>query len=119
VIKQQRCAAVSFWKKHETFKNKLRINVMKGRGDRMTKYIVFLFSFLFIFMAIQIGSGILLTWLYTPDPAKLWSEAAQAPAEVQFVGPNFGMLFISAVLALVISLLIMKLFRRFSRPHHG
>lgn len=85
----------------------------------MKKYIVFLFSFLLIFMTIQIGSGIVLTWLYMPDPAKLWSEAAQAPAEVQFVGPNFGMLFISAVLALVISLLIMKLFRRFSRPHRG
>jgi quinol-cytochrome oxidoreductase complex cytochrome b subunit len=85
----------------------------------MKKYIVFLFSFLLIFMTIQIGSGIVLTGLYTPDTAKLWSEAAQAPAEVQFIGPNFGMLFISAVLSLAMSLLIMKLFERFSRSHRG
>lgn len=62
----------------------------------MKNYFIFLTAFLFIFIAVEILTGMILTAMYSPDPAMI--EAGYASSEV-----NFGERRDYPVLAAIIS----------------
>lgn len=66
----------------------------------MKKFIVFLASFIFLFLLIEIMLGFILTAAYTPDINGAWEKGANLPQEVVFGGdsiiPNLVLAAVSA-----------------------
>lgn len=73
----------------------------------MKKYLVFAGSFLLLFSAFQILSGLFITYMYTPDMQGAWSLGAILPEEavISSNGPFF-LTFLTAFLCASIAYLI-------------
>jgi len=57
------------------------------------KYIIFVVSFLLVFSLIQVLSGILLTYTYTPDMMEAWNLSPDLAQEVVIKGSHPSLLF--------------------------
>jgi len=75
----------------------------------MKKYILFLGVFVVVFFMIQLFSGMLLTWLYTPSTS--WDGAAALSSTVNFGNINLIPNIIIALIALGIAFLSTKLLK--------
>ncbi|WP_087973479.1 hypothetical protein [Oceanobacillus rekensis] len=80
----------------------------------MKKYIIFAISFLLLFSLLQVISGLLLTFMYTPDITEAWNTSANLSQEVVIKSGNNHYLltlvfaFISATIAYFIPNKIVK-----------
>lgn len=73
----------------------------------MKRFLVFFAGFVMLYFVIQIGAGVLLTWLYVPNMDDAWQQAAHLPSEVKF-GRSAGLvswpsLLLAGLIALVIT----------------
>ncbi|GEN45450.1 GNAT family protein [Alkalibacillus haloalkaliphilus] len=78
----------------------------------MKKFFLFGVSFVVIFAVFQMLSGMVLTWMHTPNVSEAWSMSGSLPQETVIVG-NFslvslGMILASAMIAYIISNRIMQ-----------
>lgn len=79
----------------------------------MKKYIIFAISFILLFSLFQVLSGMILTFMYTPDITEAWNTSANLPQEVD-IGSNSNFLltlfiaFLSATIAYFIPKKITK-----------
>ncbi|MGD6965973.1 hypothetical protein ACQCVP_06060 [Rossellomorea vietnamensis] len=78
----------------------------------MKKVLIFLTSFLVLYAVLQIGSGLVLTALYTPDIAGAWETSTALSSEVSFGGgfTSFSLIFLltAALLAAFVSKFFQK-----------
>ncbi|WP_017185770.1 hypothetical protein [Alkalibacillus haloalkaliphilus] len=79
----------------------------------MKKFFLFGVSFVVIFAVFQMLSGMILTWMYTPNVSEAWSMSGSFPQETVIVG-NFslvslGIILASTVIAYIISSKIIQL----------
>lgn len=79
----------------------------------MKKFIVFSISFIFLFMFIQIGYGMIQTVAYTPDMESAWIMSDGLSQDVVLKSSSDSPIptIIAALLAAVISLFIVRRFR--------
>ncbi|MDQ0350296.1 phage shock protein PspC (stress-responsive transcriptional regulator) [Alkalibacillus filiformis] len=79
----------------------------------MKKFFLFGISFVVIFATFQVLSGMILTWMHTPNVSEAWSMSGSLPQETVIVGGfslvSLGMILASAVIAYIISSKIMRL----------
>jgi hypothetical protein len=66
----------------------------------MKKLLIFLASFIVIYFALQIGSGLVLTALYTPDIRGAWETSVPLSNEVAFGGGG-GFTYLGIIIVLV------------------
>lgn len=52
----------------------------------LKKFVLFITSFLLLFLILQIGSGMIVTTLYSPDMGDAWSQSAALPQETVVSG---------------------------------
>ncbi|HET7578426.1 MAG TPA: hypothetical protein VFK33_04020 [Bacillales bacterium] len=78
----------------------------------MKKLVLFLISFAFLFVLLQILSGWILTMAYTPDVPKVWKESADLPQQIVFVGGSFTPTFLIAVLSAGLAFGIQKVYAK-------
>lgn len=81
----------------------------------MKNFIVFLGSFIFLFVLFQMMSGFILTSMYQPDVDEAWSMSAGLSSEVTLVGSTTIPTIIVAILAAVIAYFVPKGLRRINR----
>ncbi|WP_421383810.1 hypothetical protein ACOJQI_04290 [Bacillus salacetis] len=77
----------------------------------MKKLIVFLFSFIVLLFALQWATGLLLTLLYNPDIEKAWETSTILSNEAAFGGGMGFSTIIIILLAVLLSYLILKVFK--------
>lgn len=74
----------------------------------MKKYVIFAVSFVLLFSLLQMLSGMVLTYTYTPEIEKAWELSATLPQETVIKGSQHSFLltfviaFLSATIAYVI-----------------
>ncbi|MFD2629473.1 hypothetical protein [Oceanobacillus kapialis] len=78
----------------------------------MKKYLLFLFSFILLFLLFQVVTGLILTFAYTPDIEGAWNRSAILPKETSIVTDQVSFLvpLVPAFLAASIAYFIPKLF---------
>lgn len=73
----------------------------------MKRYLIFILSFLFLFVFLNISAGLLLTATYTPDVTNAWERSRQLSQEVTFGNrspiPTFLIATLAATIAYVVS----------------
>ncbi|MBP2076338.1 hypothetical protein [Oceanobacillus polygoni] len=80
----------------------------------MKKYIAFAISFLFAYPLLQISSGMLLTFTYTPDIEEAWNQSATMAQEaiISSSPSSFSISLLIAFLAASIAYFIANKFRK-------
>lgn len=78
----------------------------------MKRFILFLGSFLLLFVVFQQLSGVVLTSLYLPDIEEAWEMSAGLPSEVTMVGSSSVPTIIGAVLAATIAYFVPEVIRK-------
>ncbi|WP_156856151.1 hypothetical protein [Oceanobacillus sp. AG] len=77
----------------------------------MKKYLVFIVSFIVMFIVFQVLSGMFLTWIYTPDISSAWSMSAGLSQKTVITGSNsFGLPLLTAALAASVAYVILVKF---------
>jgi quinol-cytochrome oxidoreductase complex cytochrome b subunit len=66
----------------------------------MKKFLIFLVSFIVIYFALQIGSGLVLTALYSPDIKGAWETNFPLSNEVAFGGGG-GFAYLGIIIVLI------------------
>ncbi|MBU5465692.1 hypothetical protein KQI49_02475 [Virgibacillus sp. MSJ-26] len=74
----------------------------------MKRFILFLSSFIFLFVVFQMLSGLILTSLYLPNIEEAWEMSAELSSEVTMVGTSSIPTIIGAVLAATIAYFVPK-----------
>jgi len=74
----------------------------------MKRFILFLSSFIFLFVVFQMLSGLILTSLYLPNIEEAWEMSAGLSSEVTMVGTSSIPTIIGAVLAATIAYFVPK-----------
>ncbi|KKE80114.1 hypothetical protein NSA56_18300 [Oceanobacillus caeni] len=76
----------------------------------MKKYIIFVVSFLLVFSLIQVLSGILLTYTYTPDMMEAWNLSPNLTQEVVIKGshPSLLLTLLIGLISVTIAYFISK-----------
>ncbi|UPM55037.1 hypothetical protein [Gottfriedia acidiceleris] len=78
----------------------------------MKKILLFSISFILLFVALNVFSGMLLTVFYQPDLADQWSNISKLPHEVIFVESSSVSLFIVTMLSVFIAFVIQNRFTK-------
>ncbi|WP_010531420.1 hypothetical protein [Lentibacillus jeotgali] len=78
----------------------------------MKKFIIFALSFIVLFVLFQILSGLILTYVYTPDIEEAWnlSAALSRETEINSSSSSFLITFFIALLSATIAYFIPKKF---------
>lgn len=80
----------------------------------MKKYLIFAVSFMLLFLVLQVLSGMLLTFTYTPDVEEAWKASTNLSQEVMIKSSHSPLLlttviaFLSASIAYFISGKVIK-----------
>lgn len=89
--------------------------MIKKGVSTVKKFIVFLVSFIFLFILTQVISGMFLTAAYSPDINEAWRTSDNLPQEVVLVGdPHFSTL-IFAVLSATIAYFMANTIKRLEK----
>ncbi|MBO9131532.1 hypothetical protein [Bacillus sp. 165] len=80
----------------------------------MKKILMFSVSFILLFVALNVFSGMLLTVLYQPDIANQWSNISKLPNEVVFAESSSVSPIIITMLSVIIAFVIQN---RFAKPN--
>ncbi|WP_188205532.1 hypothetical protein [Alkalibacillus aidingensis] len=75
----------------------------------MKRFLIYLASFIVLFLAFQWGAGLILTATYSLDLSEAWEASANAPREVTITGGAVDMTLAIALVAAAISYFIPKL----------
>ncbi|MEE6450089.1 hypothetical protein RAH41_05885 [Gottfriedia acidiceleris] len=78
----------------------------------MKKILLFSVSFILVFVALNVFSGMLLTVFYQPDIANQWSNISKLPNEVVFVESSSVSPFIITMLSVIIAFVIQNRFAK-------
>jgi hypothetical protein len=79
----------------------------------MRKFILFIVSFIVLFGAFQILSGLFLTAVYTPDVSGAWKQSTDLPQTIVFGDTgNFIPTWLLAAAAASIAFFVPKLFAK-------
>lgn len=77
----------------------------------MKNFIIVILSFAVVFTALQVLSGMFLTWIYTPDLSSAWQNA-EASHQIGFGNSSIIPTLISGILAVSIAYFMPSLFRK-------
>ncbi|SFD68083.1 hypothetical protein SAMN05216238_103127 [Lentibacillus persicus] len=74
----------------------------------MKKYIIFATAFILLFVLFQVLSGLVLTYVYTPDIEAAWVKSAGAPQEtvIRSSGGPYLLTFLMAFAAATVAYFI-------------